>query len=104
MQFDVFPNPEPRTRGAFPYLAVLQADVAETGDARMTAPLIPLSGMRRAVAGRVTPTVSIGDADFILAIPQMTAIRTRSLRDRVGSIARHRDAVTAALDYLFQGI
>lgn len=102
-QFDVYPNPNPVTRRAFPYVAVLQADVAVTGVDRVAAPLAPRAATKPP-AGRLVPVVSFGEGEFVLLVPGMTAISGRLLRDRVGSIARHRDAVTAALDYLFQGV
>jgi hypothetical protein len=41
MQHDVFANPAPRTRAAFPFIAVLQADLSAECRSRMTAPMAP---------------------------------------------------------------
>jgi hypothetical protein len=38
-QFDVFVNPISQARRAYPYVAVLQSDLAEAGPERIVAPL-----------------------------------------------------------------
>lgn len=102
-QFSVLANPIPQARRAFPLIAILQADIADTGDERMVVPMAPRAALP-GVAGRLAPVVRVGDSDYVLAVPKMTTIPVRLLGESVGSIANHRDSVTAALDYLFQGI
>jgi toxin CcdB len=102
-QFDVFVNPIPQARRTYPYVAVLQSDLANTGRERIVAPLAPkakLSG----TAGRLTPHVRILDVDHVLLVPGMTTVAAVDLRDHRGQLASHRDAIVAALDYLFLGV
>lgn len=102
-QFDVFINPIPRARRAYPYVAVLQSDLAETGRERIVAPLAPrarLSG----TAGRLTPHVSVSDVAHVLLVPAMTAIAAGDLREPRGQLGAYREAIVAALDYLFLGV
>ena len=40
-QFDVFVNPIVAARRAYPFVAVLQSDLADTGRDRIVAPLAP---------------------------------------------------------------
>ncbi|HVP39654.1 MAG TPA: CcdB family protein [Candidatus Saccharimonadales bacterium] len=103
MQHEVFANPAPRTRGAFPFLTVLQADLAETGANRIVAPMAPRAAMPGA-AGRLLPVVRHDGRDFLLAVELMTAVPRTALRHPLGSVAAHRDAITAALDWLFTGV
>ncbi|MBP2291901.1 toxin CcdB [Azospirillum rugosum] len=84
-------------------VAVLQADIADTGAERMIAPLARAQEVP-GIAGRLAPVLRVGDTDYVLAVPRMTTIPTRLLGEPVASIAAHRDTITAALDYLFQGI
>ncbi len=103
MQHNVFVNPAPRTRRAFPYVAVLQADIAAEGHGRMVALMAPRLALSGA-AGRLLPVVRLADRQFHLALEAMTSVPVSALRDPVGSIAHHRDEITRALDWLFTGV
>lgn len=103
MQFEVFTNPIKRARRAYPFVAVLQSDVAETGRDRIVAPLVPRTRLG-GTAGRLTPHVQVAGIDHVLLVPAMTAVQAADLRDSKGQLAKHRDAIVAALDYLFLGV
>lgn len=102
-QFDVFVNPIAQARRVYPYVAVLQADVADTGRERIVAPLVPRSRLPGTV-GRLTPHVRVSDLDHVLLVPRMAAIAAADLRELRGRLTSHRDAIVAALDYLFLGV
>ena len=57
-QFDVLDNPIPRARQAYPFVAVLQSDLAETGRERVVAPLAPSAALQT-LAGRLIPIVTV---------------------------------------------
>jgi len=103
MQHEVFANPAPRTRAGFPFLAVLQADFAAEGRARIVAPMAPRAAMPTA-SGRLLPVVRHADEDYLLAVELMVSVPRTELRQAVGSIAAQRDDITKALDWLFNGI
>ncbi|HYD30036.1 MAG TPA: CcdB family protein [Azospirillaceae bacterium] len=102
-QFDVFENPIPRARTAFPFVIVLQSDLADTGRERIVAPLVS-RGALPAAAGRLMPVVRVGDREYVLAVPSLTALAAADLKRPVTNLEMHRDTITAALDFLFQGI
>ena len=102
-QFDVFENPIPRARRAYPFVAVLQCDLAETGRDRLVAPLAPRTRLR-GTAGRLTPHVKVSDVDHVLLVPSMTAVRVDDLRTLRGQLSTYRDEIVAALDFLFLGV
>ena len=101
-QFDVFVNPAPRGRRQFPYLVILQADLAATGEERVVAPLAPKTGMAP-LADKLVPIVEIESRELAILVPLLTTARRWSLRDPVASVAHARDRIIAALDYLFLG-
>ncbi|HEY7576098.1 MAG TPA: CcdB family protein [Acetobacteraceae bacterium] len=103
MQHDVFANPAGTTRRAFPFIAVLQADIAGEGRGRVVAPLAPRRAMPDAV-GRLLPVVRHDGVEFLLALELMTSVPLGVLRQKLGSIAQHRDDITRALDWLFTGV
>ena len=102
-QFDVFTNPIVRARRAYPLVAVLQSDLADTGRERIVAPLAPRSRLGGS-AGRLTPYVDVAGAAHVLLVPALTGVLAEDLREHRGQLARHRDEIVAALDYLFLGV
>jgi hypothetical protein len=102
-QFDVFVNPIVRARRAYPYVAILQCDLAETGGERIVAPLAPRARVTR-TAGRLTPHVRVLEVEHVLIVPALAAIAAGDLRELRGQLTRHREAIAAALDYLFLGV
>jgi toxin CcdB len=102
-QFDVFVNPIPQARRAYPYVAVLQSDLAETGRERIVAPLAPRARLT-GTSGRLMPHVRVADVEHVLLVPSMAAVAAADLRELRGQLIAHRDAIVAALDYLFLGV
>ena len=102
-QFDVFVNPIPQARRAYPYVAVLQSDLAETGRERIVAPLAPRTRLT-GTAGRLTPHVRVVDVEHVLLVPSMAAVAAVDLRELRGHLIAHREMIVAAIDYLFLGV
>jgi toxin CcdB len=100
MQHELFAHPNKRARTMYPLLVVLQADVAE-GDERVVAPLTFASAEP---PSRMRPLVSHEGENFVVVMRLLGLVPSRLLRHPVGSIARYRDDITRALDWLFFGI
>jgi hypothetical protein len=58
-QFEVFANPVARARASYPFIVMLQADVAGGGRERAVAPVAPRAAFP-VVAGRLTPIMRTG--------------------------------------------
>ena len=102
MQFDVFRNPVTRARNAFPWVAALQSDLADTGRDRVVAFLAPRSRFP-AFPGKLMPLVQVNSEDCVLLVPSLTNLPATDLKQAVDNIASHREGIVAALDYLFLG-
>jgi toxin CcdB len=102
MQHDLFTNPDRRTRHVYPLVVVLQADVIE-GDARIVAPLTTTAIIPNPPT-RVLPLVTHDDCDYVVMMQLVGVLPSRQLGRPVGSLARYRDGITRALDFLFFGI
>lgn len=102
-QFEVFANPVARARRAYPYVVVLQADVALSGRDRAVAPAAPRAAFG-AIPGRLTPVVAIEEEDFVLLVTSLTTLPAKSLGTAVASLAARREDILAAIDYLFFGV
>lgn len=102
-QFDVHRNPVPAARGAYPYVVALQSPLADSGRSRIVAPLVPRRALGE-IAGRLTPTVTVSGADFVVLVPSLTTMPSQALEAPVDSLREHRAALLAAVDLLFFGV
>jgi hypothetical protein len=102
MQFDVFPNPVSAARRAFPWIAVLQSDLADTGRDRVIAFLAPRSKFPIS-PGRIMPVVRVNSEECVLLVPSLTNLPAIDLKRAVDNIGARRDDIVAALDNLFLG-
>jgi len=101
--YDVFDNPIPRAKGAFPFVTVLQSELADTGRERMVAPLVPRAHMP-GVSGRLTPIVKVCDVEHVLLVPRMTPVEIADLDGVKDHLTPYRNEIVAALDFLFLGV
>ena len=92
-----------RARRAFPFVAVLQPDVTDTGADRIVAPLVP-SARIAGVAGRLMPIVKVEGIDHALIVPRLAAVPAAELRAVKDSLSACRNEIAAALDLLFLGV
>lgn len=80
----------------------LQTDLIGIDASRIVAPLRD-AGRYVAFPG-LTPTVQIDGTAWIVRIQELAAVPANELRDRVGTLAAHRDALKRALDILIDGV
>lgn len=52
---------------------------------------------------RLTPVIEFDGRQFLAVTPSIGALRVNTLGKPVGSIAEHRDAIIAAVDFLIAG-
>ena len=100
-QFDVVDNPDPVEAEHRPYLVVLQSDLVSGLASTVVAPLVPREHMKGAT--RMNPLMSIDGREYWLATHELFAVDQRMLRGTVTSLAQHRDAIIASLDFVFTG-
>ena len=102
-QFDVYATPG-RHADSTPYLLDVQSDLLDGLDSRV---VIPLRRRERfpavPLADRLTPTLSIAGAEFILETPKMGAVPRRALGAPLLSLAAEQARVTAAMEFVFRG-
>jgi len=80
----------------------LQTDLIGIEASRIVAPLRD-AGCYAAFPG-LTPTVDAEGTTWIVRVQELAAVPGAELRDRVGSLAEHRNALNRALDILMDGI
>ncbi|HEY0747646.1 MAG TPA: CcdB family protein [Steroidobacteraceae bacterium] len=102
-QFDVYLNPIPAARRAYPFVVAMQSDVALSPSEQIVAPLVARESMPTQ-SGHLAPTVAVNGKDHVVLVPRLTTIRTRDLAKSVSSVASARRNLLAAIDYLFFGV
>ena len=80
----------------------LQTDLIGIDASRIVAPLRE-AGRYAALPG-LTPTIEHNGSTWIVRIQELAAVPGAELRDRIGSLAVHRDALKRALDILIDGV
>ncbi len=80
----------------------LQTDLIGIEASRIVAPLREMG--RYASFPGLTPTVEHNGSAWIVRVQELAAVPGTELRDRVGSLADHRDALKRALDILIDGV
>jgi toxin CcdB len=100
-QFDVVANPDPIEAVQRPYLVILQSDLVSGLTSTIVAPLVPRDQMHG--AQRLNPILRVEDREYWLASHELFAVDQRILRGRVATLSEHRDAIVAALDFVFFG-
>jgi len=102
-QYDVFENPIPRAKDAFPFVTILQSELADTGRDRMVAPLVARARIP-GVSGRLTPIVKVSGVEHVLLVPRMAPVGIADLRSVKDQLGSYRNEIVAALDFLFLGV
>ncbi|WP_102227189.1 CcdB family protein [Acidimangrovimonas sediminis] len=80
----------------------LQTDLIGIEASRIVAPLRE-SG-RYAVLPGLTPVVEVEGEVWIVRVQELAAVPGSALKERVGTLADHRDALKRALDILIDGV
>ncbi len=87
-----------------PLVIDVQADLLDDLASRVVVPLIPLSKAANEVLPRLKPTLLIQEDTYVMMTTDIAALPAYRLGKVVTNIEdKHRDDITAALDFLFQG-
>lgn len=97
-KYDVYRDP----RGTENLLLNIQADLLDTLETRMTIPLLPEKATRVKLVRQLNPIFDIAGKRYVLATQHMLAAPANALRDNVGNVRDHADAITGAIDFLHQ--
>ncbi|WP_297732442.1 CcdB family protein [uncultured Maricaulis sp.] len=99
-RFDVY---RPTGRPAS-WLVDVQSSLLGELESRVGIPLVPVEDGRQETIDRLMPVLDIEGRDFVLVTTDIAMVPTRLLGTPVTNIeAEHRDTITAAMDFLFQG-
>jgi toxin CcdB len=80
----------------------LQSDFLIGLESRLVAPLVPLA-QSLPPAKHLNPVFSLPDGQYVLLTQTMAAVRVSELGRVIADLSAQRDAITRALDMVFQG-
>ncbi len=100
-QFDVVANPDAAEAAHRPFLVVLQSDLVSGLRSTVVAPLVPREQMKG--AHRLNPVLPVEGREYWLATHELFAVEQRILGRKLATLAEHRDAIIASLDFVFTG-
>jgi len=101
-QFDVFPNPSPRTRTSRPFFIVLQSDQVDLFNTRIVAPLV--APMKVEWFERLMPEVTVAKKRYVIFIPELGPMPAQALQLPIANLESERYRIISALDLVFTGI
>lgn len=103
-QFDVYPNPNPRTRDAYPFLVDIQSQLISELATRIVIPLGRRSRFGAESMAVLTPVIEYAGEQLLLLTPQIASIPSNLLRDPIGSLDHFRADIIASLDFALAGV
>ena len=102
-QFDVHLNPDKKSAHAVPFLLDVQSDFLSGFSTRVVVPLAPAQSIGKS-AQRLHPQFQIDGVSMVMMTELLAAVPKAALGASMISVARHRDEIIAALDFLLTGI
>ncbi len=104
MQFDVYPNPSPRMRDAYPYVVDLQSDVLGALPTRLVAPLSRSRLSAEQMPRRLSPVFEVKGERLMLVAFEAAPLDKRLLRKKVSSLKDGANELVAAMDAVLSGV
>lgn len=102
-QFDIYVNPQLKSRQFVPYLVDVQIDLIDQLPTRLVMPLSRIGASQSRLPSNLCLTVEI-DAESLSLMAYMAApVPARLLRKPVGSLRYRASEVSAALDAVISG-
>jgi toxin CcdB len=103
-QYDVYPNPSPRSRDEVPFLVDVQSDLLADLRTRLVMPLARTGANLTQAPRRLSPTFVV-DGELLAVLPHLAAgIEARLLRKPVASLAMHAPVLRDAFDAVVSGV
>ncbi len=102
-QFTVYRNKSARSKSTFPLLVDAQSDLLEDLQTRVVIPLSKAAPLTRRPVRELMPIVPFDGEAYVLMTPELAGIARADLGPAVGTLAEHRDAILAAMDFLLTG-
>lgn len=103
-RFDIYPNPGQTKISDVPYLLDVQSDLLNDLDSRVVVPLRRVDRFDKVTLPQsLSPVFEIEGLTCFMETPKLAAVPAKILKAPIASLSEQRAAITASLDFLFQG-
>ena len=104
MQFDVFENPSPRMRDAYPYVVDVQSDLLSALATRMVVPLAITTLAAKDLPRQLCPVIAVNGKSLMLVSFEAAPLDKRLLKAEITSLRSRSHEIVAAMDAVLSGI
>lgn len=101
-RYDVYRNPNPRTRAHNPYLLDVQADALSGLRSRVIVPLAPKEEAP-ATPRTLYPLFGVEGREMVMLTPLVAGVPMAAIGERVASLGDEGSTILAALDLVLTG-
>ncbi len=101
-QFDIYSNPNPRSRRTVPYLLDVQSDLLSGLATRAVVPLMRAGEIKKP-ATHLNPQFIVQGTKVVMSTAELAGVPSEALGEIIGSLKSRRDEIVAALDFLITG-
>ena len=103
-RFDIYPNPGHTKKSDVPYLLDIQSDLLSALDSRVVVPLRRVDRFDKVTLPKnLAPVFEIEGLSCFMETAKLAAVPAKILHTPIASLNEYHAAITAALDFLFQG-
>ncbi len=103
-QFLAYANSNKATQKLFPYLLDIQSNLLDELRTTVVIPLCPVLLAGAAVITKLCPVVEIESRKYLLLTQQIAGIDRKTLGKKTCDLAKYRQEIMAALDFIVSGI
>lgn len=103
-QFDVYPNPDSGQNRKIPFLLDLQSDLLSGLSSTVVAPLYDPDFADRPPVRELTPVFEVEGRQVVMMTPELAGVPVKRLPRKIGNLSMERNAIIAALDFVFTGV
>jgi toxin CcdB len=103
-QFDVYANTNKKSQDTFPFIVDVQNPLINGLTTRLVIPMTKTDNLRNLALGKLTPSIAYNKQNYLLLSPQLTSLPSELLKNPIGTIKEHRDAIVSAIDFAITGI
>ena len=102
-QYDVHDNPSSSAAAGIPYVVVIQSDLLDALNTRLTVPLAVPDGKSRAPAA-LCPVITVNGLSLQALVHFAAPLPVKALRQPVGNVATQAHVLIAAIDAVLSGV
>lgn len=102
-QFDVYPNPSPRSKAAMPYVVDVQSNLLSVLPTRLVIPLSRI-GLNAPIARNVIKQFTVNGESLFLLAYVAAPVDARGLQNKVTSLHEASHDIVAAIDVVLSGV